>query len=327
MSTTAFTSGHRLPHLIAVAIIATALLNAAACGTDAVDNAVDNSAAPTSVTATTPTTPTITNTPAPSTTAVDEERPTAPRDELVGVEGARVHVRCTGSGDTTVVLIAGHEAGSDAWSRVEPVISARTRTCAYDRPGTGTSDPATATATFATQASELHDLLAAVGEPGPYVVVGHSFGDAEAVTFASEFDDEVAGVVLVDASPVTWPEAICAVADDGSAAATMFRDLCASWSDPSRNVEHLDVFASFAGASTISSLGSLPMSVITAVDRQAPGLAADEVVRLTDVWNRGQQYWSQLSTAARVIPVEDASHQIQLDHPDLVIAEIARLLP
>ena len=63
-------------------------------------------------------------------------------DELVDVDGVRVHVRCIGSGDTTVLLIAGFEIGDENWGKVEPDIAARARVCSYARPGTGTSDPA-----------------------------------------------------------------------------------------------------------------------------------------------------------------------------------------
>jgi pimeloyl-ACP methyl ester carboxylesterase len=257
-----------------------------------------------------------------------DHRPVTTLDELVAVGDTRMHVRCTGSGPATVLLISGFESGSVAWSGVEPTIAAHTRVCSYDRPGTGTSDPATAIATFATQAEDLHDLLVTIGEPGPYVVVGHSFGGGEAASFASTFGDEVIGLVLVDASPVTWPEALCSVADDGSSAATMLRGLCAGWSDPTSNSEHLDVFAAFAAAATIRSLDSLPMSVITAVQRQLPaGLAAGEVARLTNVWDQGQQRWSQLSSGSRLVPVDDTSHDIQIDRPDVVVGEIVRLLP
>jgi len=48
---------------------------------------------------------------------------------------------------------------------------------------------------------------------------------------------------------------------------------------------------------------------------------------LTDAWHRGQQRWSRLSTAARVVTVADTGHYIQLDHPDVVTDEITRLLP
>jgi pimeloyl-ACP methyl ester carboxylesterase len=336
-TTTTTTSNHRRRRRFGLAILGAAFISATACGRDGARNAADitgpsptmTTTAATSATSATSTTTASTTAPVtPNTNAAIEVRPTATIDELVAVQGARLHVRCTGSGDTTVLLIAGFEAGSDGWAKVEPTISARTRVCSYDRPGTGTSDPADATETFSTQAADLHEVLAKIGEPGPYVVVGHSFGGAEAVTFASEFTDEVTGLVLVDASPVTWPGALCDVADDGSDAATMLRGLCAGWSDPNGNVEHLDVLAAFAGAATITSLGTLPIVVVTAVDRQfAPGLAAEETARLTDVWDSGQQQWSQLSTASRVVSVEDTSHYIQLDHPDVVIDEITRLLP
>ena len=49
------------------------------------------------------------------------------------------------------------------------------------------SDPAASVSTFRTEATDLHDLLHTIGESGPYVMVGHSFGGAEAVTFASQY--------------------------------------------------------------------------------------------------------------------------------------------
>jgi pimeloyl-ACP methyl ester carboxylesterase len=45
---------------------------------------------------------------------------------------------------------------------------------------------------------ELHSLLAAAGEKGPYVVAGHSFGSFTARIFANEYSNETAGLVLVD---------------------------------------------------------------------------------------------------------------------------------
>jgi pimeloyl-ACP methyl ester carboxylesterase len=138
----------------------------------------------------------------------------------------------------------------------------------------------------------------------------------------------VIGLVLVDASPADWPEALCAVANDGSDGAAIVHGLCAGWSEPTSNVEHLDVVTAFADVATITTLGSLPMAVISAVDRQLPaGLATDEVERLTDAWDQGQRQWGQLSTASHLVPVEDTSHDIQLDHPDVVIDQIVRLLP
>jgi pimeloyl-ACP methyl ester carboxylesterase len=265
----------------------------------------------------------------PSTTTVPPiARSTATIDEFVDTGGARVHVRCVGHGDATVLLIAGFGGDSTSWASIEPAIAPHARVCSYDRPGTGTSDPATSTATFATQAHELHTVLDAVGERGPYVAVGHSFGGAEAVTFASLFADEVVGLVLVDASPTTWPAALCAVVEDGSDGAAMLRGLCTDAFPPAGNSEQLDVVAAFAEAAQIASLGSRPVAVITATRRELPAdLAAWEIERLNDAWNQGQQDWIELSTDARLVPVDDTGHNVQIDQPGVVIDEITRLLP
>lgn len=237
-----------------------------------------------------------------------------------------MHIRCIGNGDTTVLLIAGFGGSTESWAKVEPAIDTRARVCSYDRPGTGTSDPATSTPTFATQATDLHALLNTIGEPGPYVVVGHSFGGAEAITFASRFTDDVSGLVLIDASPATWPAALCAVPDDGSAATV--HGTCNDSFLPTGNREHLDVAAAFAEVSRVVSLGSIPMAVVTATVRELPvGLASAEVARLTEAWNLGQQNWMGLSTTAHLVPVDHTSHHIEIDQPEIVIDEITRLLP
>ena len=187
---------------LGLALLAATLVSAAACGSDSTTPdrlQPDHDRSPTStpIASTTPRvapTTTITTGGTPTTAVTTVARPTATIDELVGAEGERVHVRCVGHGDTTVVLIAGFGGDTTGWANVEPAIAGRARVCSYDRPGTETSDPAIATATFTTEATDLHDLLRAIGEPGPYVVVGQSFGGAQAVTFAALYPDEVSGL-------------------------------------------------------------------------------------------------------------------------------------
>ena len=323
-----------------VAILGAALISTAACSGDPLTSAARTSAPPATSTTTPPATSTTTAPTTSSTTiapaaatpttataaAATSPRPTTTRDEIVDVDGVRIHVRCVGSGDTTVLLIAGFEDGDDKWGNVEPDIAARARVCSYARPGTGASDPAGPTQTFATQATQLSALLTTIGEPGPYVAVGHSFGGAEAITFASLYPNQVTGIVVIDASPATWPTELCPVADGNSDFAAIVRANCAAWTEPTTNVEHLDVFTSFAEVAAIDSLGSIPMTVITAVDRQFPGSTPDELTHLTEAWNRGQQRWSELSTTSQVIPVENTSHDIQLDQPDVVIDAVIGLL-
>ena len=239
-----------------------------------------------------------------------------------------MHVRCVGQGATTVLLISGFGGDTTGWAEVEPAVAGRARVCSSDRPGTGTSDPATSTATFTSQAADLHRLLVEVGEPGPYVVVGHSFGGAAAGTFASRFADEVTGLVLVDASPTTWPAAVCAVPDDGTGGAATLRGMCSGSFLPTGNPEHLDVRVGFAEVAGIATLGALPMAVITATERELPtDLAPAQRSRLTEQWNRGQQAWAALSEASHVVTVDHTGHHIELDQPRVVSDQIIRLLP
>ena len=111
-----------------------------------------------------------------------------------------------------MLLLAGWGGAGDNWGAIEPAIRQHARLCSYARFGTGDSDAPASTQTFDTQATDLHALLESAREPGPYVIVGHSFGGAQAVTFASKYADEVAGLMLLDASPSTWPAAVCSVA-------------------------------------------------------------------------------------------------------------------
>jgi pimeloyl-ACP methyl ester carboxylesterase len=288
---------------VAVAAVLVALTSGAACSAGATEPSVV----------------------AASASSAAEPRPSATVDELVGVAGGRLHVRCVGQGDTTVLLIAGFGDGG-RWGEIEPAISEHARVCSYARPGTGTSDPPSSTQIFTSQANDLRSLLRTIGEPGPYVVVGHSFGGAEAVSFASLFPEDVAGLLLLDATPTTWIEAACAIPLDGSEAARSFQAICAGAADPTSNPERLDAITGFADVARISSLGAVPMTVVTAADHSYPGLAPNETARLNEVWDQGQDRWTTLSPLARLVSVPNTGHDIQLDRPEVVIQEIATLV-
>ena len=189
--------------------------------------------------------------------------------------------------------------------------------CAYDRFGTGASDEAAEPQTFDTQVADLHELLDEVGEPGPYVVVGHSFGGAEAVTFASAHPDEVVGLMLVDASPTTWPDAVCSV--------PAYAGGCALMRNPARG-ERLDVFPAFQALRSITSLGDLPMTILSASHRSSDGLTPDEAERLDTLWTEGTERWAGLSSASRVLTV-DTGHNIHAEQPALFIEELSKLVP
>ena len=130
--------------------------------------------------------------------------------------GRRMYLECRGAGFPTVLLVSGKGNRADIWSTpssdepgptVFAEVAKQTRVCAYDRPGTtgalasepSRSDEVREPVTIADGVADLHALLAAGLVPGPYVLAGHSMGGLIGRLFASQYGDEVAGLVLVDA--------------------------------------------------------------------------------------------------------------------------------
>ncbi len=116
------------------------------------------------------------------------------------VGGYRLHLDCTGSGGPTVVLFNGLQATSANWARIAPEVARSGRVCAYDRAGQGWSEDAPHPQDGQRAAADLHTLLERAGEDGPYVLVGHSIGGDHAMTYAARYPEQVAGMVLLDAT-------------------------------------------------------------------------------------------------------------------------------
>jgi pimeloyl-ACP methyl ester carboxylesterase len=123
-----------------------------------------------------------------------------PLGKLVDLGGHRLHVNCTGKGSPTVVVENGLGDFSFDWILVQSRVSRFTRICTYDRAGYAWSSPGPKPRTFAQLNLELRDALSKLGEQGPFVLVGHSYGGPAVRNFATAYPHEVGGIVLVDAS-------------------------------------------------------------------------------------------------------------------------------
>ncbi len=126
--------------------------------------------------------------------------------ELIDVGGYKLHISCTGSGSPTVILEAGlGQPAAEISGWIQPGVATATRVCSYDRAGMGWSEPAETVRDGVAIATDLHTLLRRAQIDGPYVLAGHSSGGVYAQVFASQYPEEVAGLVLLDSQP---PDAI-----------------------------------------------------------------------------------------------------------------------
>jgi pimeloyl-ACP methyl ester carboxylesterase len=117
---------------------------------------------------------------------------------LIDVGGHKLYINCTGTGVPTVVLEPGLGGLSADMTWIAPDVATTTRVCVYDRAGRGWSESASASQDGVQVATDLHTLLERAGEPGPYVLAGHSAGGIYVLNFAHLYPQQVAGVVLLD---------------------------------------------------------------------------------------------------------------------------------
>jgi len=132
--------------------------------------------------------------------AARDKRNYPPSGSMVDVGGHRLHLQSMGKGNPTVILETGLGGMSAAWGWVQPEVAKFTRVVSYDRAGLGWSEADGATPDALHIARQLHTLLANAGIKGPYVLVGHSMGGLFVRVYADQYPDEVAGMVLIDAS-------------------------------------------------------------------------------------------------------------------------------
>lgn len=121
-----------------------------------------------------------------------------PPGRMVDTGNGRRHIFCKGTGAPTVVMITGNGIPAVLIRPLQDRVASFSRACIYDRAGLGWSEPAIRPLNIAGHAAELHKILAASGERGPFVMAGHSYGGFIARQYLKQNPHTVAGMVLVD---------------------------------------------------------------------------------------------------------------------------------
>ena len=268
--------------------------------------------------------------------------------------GRRLWLECRGHGSPTVLLEAGSGDNADVWDTIAlesdagamavlPGVAAFTRVCAYDRPGTALdadhpsrSDPVPMPRTAADAVADLHALIDGAGIPGPYVLVGHSLGGIIVRLYAATYPNEIAGLVLVDASHEEQYVRFQAVLTAEQWADLQQQAQAGLDDDPER--ERMDFDASFAqlrAAAATHPLPPLPLVVLTHGDATSV-IVSPEVQSvlppdfpwdaLEAVLQELQDELAALVPGARHVIATKSGHYIQVQQPELVIEAIRQVV-
>ena len=263
-----------------------------------------------------------------------------PSDQMINIGSHRLQISIEGEGSPTVVIETGIGDASDKWKPLQERMARLTRVVTYNRAGYGQSEPGPLPRNIGREAEELKALLEKASVPGPYVIVGHSYGAEIVQIFASRYPDDVLGMVLLDPPPFSFIQGqdykdMRDTAEKMTAEWQGIADSAAKSDDPGEKAqsvffrmiasEHREMFgesAKLVGA--VSSFGDMPLVVLAA---GKPNPAFGEVA------GEFQQYWIEQSRAltnkssnSRFILAEKSSHLLYLDVPDLVAESILSLV-
>ena len=272
-------------------------------------------------------------------------QPSAARGDFSGsfaiAGGRKLYLECRGAGAPTVVLESGLRTRGDNWDRadllshggaaVSPEVAKFARVCTYDRPGTtlnagevSRSDAAAMPRTAMDVVEDLHALLQAAAVPGPYVLVGHSFGGLFVRLYAASYPEEVRGLVLVDA----LAEQIRPLFN-----AADWKTFVALNSEPLAGFEKytalevIDFDASFAQMTKAARSGAskkIPtLILVRGLSVELPANASPHFGEtLEAAWRKSENEMAAAVPHIELVTAKKSGHYIQWDEPELVVQAI-----
>ena len=239
-------------------------------------------------------------------------------DAAFDVGGHKLHLRCEGTsspGSPTIVYL--HGLGGDG-SDVESIntqLASQARVCTYDRLNVGRSDRVTGRHTGADSVRDLHALLEAADIPGPYLLVGFSFGGLLAIMYAGTYPDQVMGLVSLDGSLPTDDQVDQLIPADERARVI---------AEQEANQERVDFYRTADQAKAlVAKVPDVPVTYLAARPVELP--PNWPVKRMQAFIHAKQVQFTRTVAKGRLVEVQ-SSHDIDLDKPELVIQEIQRIL-
>ena len=229
---------------------------------------------------------------------------------LISIGDRRLSIDCDGpAGPPTVILIAGGGRTAKDWDQVQPAVAAFARVCSYDRAGFGESDKVPEKIQPVDQVvDDLHALLKASGENGPFLLVPHSIAGIYVRRYLVRFPADVSGLVFVDSSHEEQALRLHQVDPKGPAPNEQTAQL-GFYTKPDAKLEWKT---------------NLPLIVL------AHGKPYPRNAQMTDdqwaawdrIWRGFQQDLANRSTRGELRVAEKSGHFIQKDQPELVIQSI-----
>jgi pimeloyl-ACP methyl ester carboxylesterase len=241
-----------------------------------------------------------------------------------------------------VVFESGAGMPLETWEPILEKVAAFAPVLAYDRSGTGQSpwDGYSPTPQRANQ--RLRKLLESLGVPSPFILVGHSWGGALARYFAGEYPQMVNAILCLDPTDVTMTQPMWERMFASFGATPEDLDAFFAVMDTSTKSQPAPVRAEALAMMNVLRTRTLDQRHLKPVPKVPSSvLLASRVVPLPKgmvVPFDGNAYVGALQSArveglrqwshdgGRYLVVDGAGHFVHQDAPEVVIAELQRLV-
>lgn len=250
---------------------------------------------------------------------MEKTRSYQPETSLINIGGRHLHLTCDGNKLPLVIFESGMGSTWESWLSIQPHVAQFARVYSYDRAGLGKSDPAPTPRTCQNMVDDLRSLLDAAKVEPPYVLVAHSYGGMNVRLFASQYPQDILGMVLVDS-----------VHEDRHIQfeTVLSNDLMERQrnylADPSRNSENIDEVASSDQLRAAKCKFDFPIVVLSCM--HDPPSDVWPMAALRTVWEPLQFELAQLSSKGKHVFAQESGHFIHHDEPELVIDAIQEVI-
>lgn len=234
--------------------------------------------------------------------------------KLVRLEPCKLYAKSIqhNSANVTIILDAGYGDDSTSWNPLVEDVSKLANVFLYDRAGLGQSENSSHPRTSQNMVQELRRLLVETNTRPPYILVGHSFGGVNMQLFATEYEEDVSGLILVDVTPKDYRERFLP---------TMSPDFQQAYQQQFvREGNYEEFVESLQQLQETNVALRFPVIVIAAgkKDHYSP-----ESQRL---WNDMQKELTHISSDSEFILSEASAHYIHRDEPEVIVDAIRRLV-
>lgn len=250
--------------------------------------------------------------------------------QLIDIGTHKLDVLRAGTGTPTIVFEAGlGDDGLDDWKRVWPAVAEMSSVVVYSRSGNGRSQLGPGDHSARTCATELHALLTHLSLKPPYLLVGRSYGGILVRLYTSLYPNEVAGMVLVDATHEQQVRRWGMIDSAYPAAFRTYFDSVLKTLQPGADAAETRETMRIQAAGEVEGmrpLPDMPLAVLTSMRVDPNARYVNGTARGHEAWREMHDEWFQRSSNAIHIVTTKSGHAIQDQEPDLVVQAIRFVL-